>query len=100
MKEKIIVVAKYDHYVETIARITKTQIVLDNNSKYRISDGNVVGGDNWCTGRIMQYSEEQEQQINENKIRQTIINKLEQITFSNLSTDQLKEVYKIIQPKK
>lgn len=98
--DKVIVAAKYNHYVKTVVRTTKTQIVLDDNTKYRISNGNLVGGGDWCTERIIQYSEEREQKINEDRIRQTIINKLDRITFSDLSTDQLKEIYKVIQPEK
>jgi len=36
-----------DDSIETIERITKTQIILPHNNRFRIKDGNEIGGDIW-----------------------------------------------------
>ena len=33
--------------IETIERITKTQIILSHNNRFRIKDGHEIGGDLW-----------------------------------------------------
>lgn len=38
--------------ISRVARLTKTQIVLENGSRYRRADGHMVGGDVWTTGMV------------------------------------------------
>ena len=36
-----------DDSIETIERITKTQIILSHNNRFKIKDGDEIGGDTW-----------------------------------------------------
>ncbi|NVL49893.1 hypothetical protein F2S72_09085 [Pseudomonas syringae pv. actinidiae] len=40
-------------YRHRVARVTKTQLVLESNARYKIADGNMVGGTSWSRDRIL-----------------------------------------------
>lgn len=53
---EVAVMARSIESIETVDRVTKTQIVV-GNSKYRVSDGRRIGGDSWSYVRLVQVTQ-------------------------------------------
>ena len=45
-------------YIATVKRITKTQIILANGTRYRRGDGIEIGRDTWSAGHIDDITED------------------------------------------
>ena len=87
--------------IDTVERLTKTQIVLKNtHSKYRRSSGRSVGGDVWSMGFISEATREKILKIQEARYRLNLLNKIESIRIGNLSTDSLKSIVVVIEEEK
>lgn len=48
-----------DRKIETIARLTKTQIILENGNRYNRKSGRFVGKSSWCSSHVREASEEE-----------------------------------------
>ena len=82
--------------IDTVERLTKTQIVLKNtHSKYRRSSGRSVG-DIWNSSFLSEATREKILKIQEARYRLNLLNKIESISIRNLSTDSLKSIVVVI----
>ena len=75
-----------------VARITKTQIVLDNCQKFYISSGIIVGGSFYRRIRILPVTAE----IKETVERSTLIYRIKKSDIRALKTSSLIEILSII----
>mgnify|MGYP001320218244 FL=1 len=78
-----------------IDKVTKTQIVV-NNARFRRNSGWQCGGDRWNVRRISVPAEKEISDIKEENLRKALIYSISSFDFKRLSTDELKQVYKIV----
>ena len=76
-----------------VARITKTQIVLDNCQKFYISSGIIVGGSFYRRIRILPVTAE----IKETVERSTLIYRIKKSHLSAVSIESLRKILSIIE---
>lgn len=56
--DRVLVRNRLTDGIATVERVTKTQIVLRNGTRYRRRDGSEVGRDTWSTGYIHDLTED------------------------------------------
>ncbi len=76
-----------------VARLTKTQIVLDNLQKFYISSGQLVGGSHYRSTIIIPVTAE----IKEVMERSTLIYNIRKSIINGLSTESLRQILSIIE---
>ena len=76
-----------------VARLTKTQIVLDNSQKFYISSGLIVGGSHYRSTRIIPVTAE----IKEIMERSTLIYNIRKSHLYDISTESLRQILSIIE---
>ena len=80
--------------VATIERFTKTQIIVDGGSKFRLSDGEGVGGSVWCYSCIDQATDEAIAEIKEQeKVRKYSRLLEDKVKFSSYTGEQLEQIF-------
>lgn len=83
--------------IAKVDKVTKTQIVVDN-VRFRRDSGWQCGGDKWNVRIISVPTEKEISDIKEEN-RNTLIYAISTFDFKRLSTDELKQVYKIVKDK-
>ena len=81
------------HVLRKVARLTKTQIVLDNSQKFYISSGLLVGGSHYRSTRIIPVTAE----IKEIMERSTLIYNIRKSHLYDISTESLRQILSIIE---
>lgn len=81
--------------IAKIDKVTKTQIVVDN-ARYRRNSGWQCCSDRWNIRRISVPTEKEISDIKEENLRKALIYSISSFDFKRLSTDELKQVYKIV----
>ena len=81
------------HVLRKVARLTKTQIVLDNSQKFYISSGLIVGGSHYRSTRIIPVTAE----IKEVMERSTLIYNIRKSHLYDISTESLRQILSIIE---
>ena len=81
------------YVLRTVARLTKTQIVLDNSQKFYISSGLIVGGSHYRSTRIIPVTAE----IKEIMERSTLIYNIRKSHLYDISTESLRKILSIIE---
>lgn len=84
--------------IAKVDKVTKTQIVVDN-VRFRRDSGWQCGGDRWNVRIISVPTEKEISDIKEENLRNTLIYAISTFDFKRLSTDELKQVYKIVKDK-
>lgn len=84
--------------IAKVDKVTKTQIVVDN-VRFRRDSGWQCGGDRWNVRIIFVPTEKEISDIKEENLRNTLIYAISTFDFKRLSTDELKQVYKIVKDK-
>ncbi len=84
--------------IAKVDKVTKTQIVVDN-VRFRRDSGWQCGGDKWNVRIISVPTEKEISDIKEENLRNTLIYAISTFDFKRLSTDELKQVYKIVKDK-
>jgi len=81
------------YVLRKVARLTKTQIVLDNSQKFYISSGLIVGGSHYRSTRIIPVTAE----IKEVMERSTLIYNIRKSHLYDISTESLRQILSIIE---
>ncbi len=81
------------HVLRKVARLTKTQIVLDNSQKFYISSGLIVGGSHYRSTRIIPVTAE----IKEIMERSTLIYNIRKSHLYDISIESLRQILSIIE---
>ena len=82
------------HVLRKVARLTKTQIVLDNSQKFYISSGMLIGGwSHYRSTSIIPVTAE----IKEVMERSTLIYNIRKSIINGLSTESLRQILSIIE---
>ena len=81
------------YVLREVARLTKTQIVLDNCQKFNISSGLIVGGSYYRSTRIIPVTAE----IKEVMERSTLIYGIKKSHLYDISTESLRQILSIIE---
>lgn len=89
-------VALYGYYVElqrsSIKRLTKTQIIIDNGSKFNRRTGHKVGGDCWSRVYIQKWSNRHKEELREAAVvckRNRIVNDIRRLSANSLTEKQV-----------
>ena len=81
------------YVLREVARLTKTQIVLDNLQKFYISSGQLVGGSHYRSTSIIPVTAE----IKETIERSTLIYNIRKSHLYEISTESLRQILSIIE---
>lgn len=84
--------------IAKVDKVTKTQIVV-NNARFRRDSGWQCGSDRWNVRRISVPTEKEISDVQEENFRKKLIYAIRSFDFKRLSTDELKQVYKIVKDK-
>ena len=84
--------------IAKVDKVTKTQIVVDN-ARFRRNSGWQCGRDMWNKRRVSVPTEKEISDIKEENLRNTLVYAISSFDFKRLSTDELKQVYKIVKGK-
>ena len=86
--------------VDSVAIVTKTQIVTHGGNRYRRKDGERVPSVLYAFNRISEpYTEKRGAEIKERQRREWLVHRIAAATEKNLlerSTDQLEQIYALI----
>lgn len=93
--DDVLVTGRSCRRIAKIDKVTKTQIVVDN-ARYRRNSGWQCCSDRWNIRRISVPTEKEISDIKEENLRKALIYSISSFDFKRLSTDELKQVYKIV----
>lgn len=96
--DDVLVIGMYHRRIAKVNKVTKTQIIIDN-ARFRRDSGWQCGGDRWDMKSISVPTEKEISDIKEGNLRNTLIYAISTFDFKRLSTDELKQVYKIVKDK-
>lgn len=84
--------------IQKIAKITKTQIILDNEEKYKKSNGYPVGPTTtWSTTHIVIPTNEMVQTVRENNFKRGLVrNVLNQLSPDSITYEQAVKIKEIL----
>ena len=80
------------YVLRKVARITKTQIVLDNSQKFYISSGLIVGGSFYHKTSIIPITAEMKEIVE----KSTLIYRIKKSDINGLSIESLRQILSII----
>ena len=81
------------YVLRKVARLTKTQIVLDNSQKFYISSGLLVGGSHYRSTRIIPVTAEIKEVIERSKL----IYNIKKSHLYDISIESLRQILSIIE---
>lgn len=84
--------------IAKVDKVTKTQIVVDN-ARFKRDSGWQCGSDIWDRKSISVPTEKEISDVKEEIFRKKLIYAIRSFDFKRLSTDELKQVYKIVKGK-
>ena len=96
--DEVLVTGTLHRRIAKVDKVTKTQIVIDND-RFRRDSGWQCGSDRWNVRRISVPTEKEISDVKEENIRKILINTISSFNFERLSTDELKQVYNIVKGK-
>lgn len=96
--DDVLVTGMYYRRIAKVDKVTKTQIVVDN-ARYRRNSGLQCGYDIWNRRRVSVPTEKKISDVKEEIFRKKLIYAIRSFDFKRLSTDELKQVYKIVKGK-
>lgn len=96
--DEVLVTGMSYRRIAKVDKVTKTQIVVDN-ARFRRDSGWQFGSDRWNVRRISVPTEKEISDVKEENLRKTLIYSISSFDFKRLSTDELKQVYKIVKGK-
>ncbi|MCB1719186.1 MAG: hypothetical protein KDK05_28975 [Candidatus Competibacteraceae bacterium] len=86
--------------VDSVAIVTKTQIITHGGSRYRRNDGECVPSVLYAFNRISEpYTEKRGAEIKEQRRREWLVRRIAAVTEEKLlerSTEQLEQIYELI----
>lgn len=96
--DEVLVTGMNHRRIAKVDKVTKTQIVV-NNARFRKDSGWQCGVDSWNRKSISVPTEKEISDIKEENFRKKLIYAISSFDFKRLSTDELKQVYKIVKGK-
>jgi len=94
--DKVIVSDHPYEYIRTVERVTKTQVVINHSSsKFRISNGRLVGGSSWDRLLLIEPTPERIEKIIKKNIRNDLVKRFRKINTDHLSNVQLEKIIKV-----
>ena len=96
--DEVLVTGTLHRRIAKVDKVTKTQIVIDND-RFRRDSGWQFGSDRWNVRRISVPTEKEISDVKEENLRKILINTISSFNFERLSTDELKQVYNIVKGK-
>ena len=96
--DEVLVTGTLHRRIAKVDKVTKTQIVIDND-RFRRDSGWQCGVDSWYRKSISVPTEKEISDVKEENIRKILINTISSFNFERLSTDELKQVYNIAKGK-
>lgn len=102
--DKAIIESRYGKRIVEVVRVTKTMVIVGLKSdgrvieeRFRINSGRSVGSDVWTTSHLTEWSQDREDKIKEDAMRDRIINKIKGKTYwTRLPTADLVKIHDII----
>ena len=96
--DEVLVTGTLHRRIAKVDKVTKTQIVIDND-RFRRDSGCQCGSDRWGRKSISVPTEKEISDVKEENLRKILINTISSFDFKRLSTDELKQVYNIVKGK-
>jgi hypothetical protein len=96
--DNVLVRGMHRRRIAKVDKVTKTQIIA-NNARFRRDSGWQCGSDRWDMKSISVPTEKEISEIKEENLRKTLIYAISSFDFKRLSTNELKQVYKIVKGK-
>ena len=96
--DEVLVTGTLHRRIAKVDKVTKTQIVIDND-RFRRDSGWQCGVDSWYRKSISVPTEKEILDIKEENIRKILIHTISSVDFERLSTNELKQVYNIVKGK-
>ena len=96
--DEVRVTGTFHRRIAKVDKVTKTQIIA-NNARFRRDSGWQCGSDRWDSKSISVPTEKEISDIKEENLRKTLIYAISSFDFERLSTNELKQVYKIVKGK-
>lgn len=81
--------------LKQVAKLTKTMIVLNDNQRFRLADGNLVGGSIWSTVSLLEATPELIHTINIRAKRR----QLQRVAWDTLDEETVEQVFALIKSK-
>lgn len=109
--DEVIVWESYDQRIASVARVTKTQIILDHPNpalirRYRRTNGQEVGASVYYGTRISPVTEEslgrfarRKQSQEEERLRNQLTNDIRKVSMRDVSLENLKAAWELLKPK-
>ena len=96
--DDVLVTSRYYRRIAKVDKVTKTQIIANNN-RFRRDSGWQYGSESWDMKRISVPTEKEISDIKEENFRKKLIYAISSFDFKRLSTDVLRQVYNIVKGK-
>ena len=96
--DEVLVTGTLHRRIAKVDKVTKTQIVIDND-RFRRDSGWQCGVDSWYRKSISVPTEKEISDVKEENFRKKLIYAISSFDFERLSTDELKQVYNIVKGK-
>ena len=96
--DEVLITSRYYRRIAKVDKVTKTQIVA-NNARFRRDSGWQCGSDSWDRKIISVPTEKEIADVKEENLRKKFIHTISSFDFKRLSTNELKQVYKIVKGK-
>ena len=96
--DEVLVTGTLHRRIAKVDKVTKTQIVIDND-RFRRDSGWQCGVDSWYRKSISVPTEKEILDIKEENLRKILIHTISSFDFERLSTNELKQVYNIVKGK-
>lgn len=96
--DAVLVTGRYHRHIAKVDKVTKTQIIA-NNARFRRDSGWQCGSDRWDMKSISVPTEKEISEIKEENFRKELLYAISSFDFKRLSTNELKQVYKIVKGK-
>ena len=88
--DEVLVTGTLHRRIAKVDKVTKTQIVIDND-RFRRDSGWQCGVDSWYRKSISVPTEKEISDVKEENLRKILINTISSFDFKRLSTDELKK---------
>ena len=96
--DEVLVTGTLHRRIAKVDKVTKTQIVIDND-RFRRDSGWQCGVDSWYRKSISVPTEKEISDIKEENFRKELLYAISSFDFKRLSTDELKQLYNIVKGK-
>ena len=96
--DEVLVTGTLHRRIAKVDKVTKTQIVIDND-RFRRDSGWQCGVDSWYRKSIYVPTEKEISDFKEENFRKELLYAISSFDFNRLSTDELKQLYNIVKGK-